>query len=174
VLGDHDAVDRTEALTRMRDAAALWSVGYVTAADVVDAACDLLVAGYDGPTLCMLAGVSRRHADEEVPELLDAALSDVGLTYYEKDSRAGQEAAVRTLAARVVAGAMAPMDLAAWAHFKVGHGRLELAERLVELDDVYDCVEYSDETNEDVDARVVAEARRITEETHATRPSGSA
>jgi hypothetical protein len=157
----------------MREAAALWSVGYVTAAEVVEAACDLLVASYDGRALCMLAGVSRRRADEEVPEFLYAALREIGLTYYEKDSRAGQEAAVRTLAARVVAGAMAPMDLAVWAHRRFGHGTLELAEHLVELDDIYDSVDYTDETNEDVDARLVAEARRIVETTHAAGPSPS-
>ena len=45
----------------MRDASALWSVGYVTAAEVVEVAGDLLVAGYDGPALCTLAAVSACH-----------------------------------------------------------------------------------------------------------------
>jgi hypothetical protein len=46
----------------MRDAAALWSVGHVAAAEVVEVAYALLVAGYDGPAVCMLAAESLRHA----------------------------------------------------------------------------------------------------------------
>jgi hypothetical protein len=160
-LGDHEVVDPTGVLTKMRDSAALWSVGYGTAAEVVEAACDLLVAGYDGPALRMLAAVSPRHADEDVPELLEAALRDVDLTHYEKDSRAGQEAAVRALATRVLVGSMSPMGLAVWAHGRFGHGTLGLAERLVELDDAYDSVGYTEMTEHDVNTEVVAEARRI-------------
>ena len=54
---------------------------------------------------------------------------------------------MRVLAARVVAGSMSPMDLAVWAHRRFGHGTLELAERLVELDDAYDCIEDTDMTS---------------------------
>ena len=158
----HEPVDRGEALARMRDAAALWSVNYVTAAEVVDAACDLLVAGYDGFTLAMLAGVHARNAEEEVPELLEPALRDVGLDYYPRNSHPGQEAAVQTLAGRVVAGTLPPMNLAIWAHATIGHGVLDLAERLVELDDAYDSLEVSDMTEQDVDQQIIAEAHRIT------------
>jgi hypothetical protein len=73
---------------------------------------------------------------------------------------------VQVLAARVVTGSMSPMDLAVWAHRRFGHGTLELAERLVELDDAYDCIEDTDVTEHDVDADVMAEARRIMLEAH--------
>ena len=53
----------------MQEAAALWSVGQVSAAGLIGVACELLVRGVDGPTLAMLAGVHRRHADKDVPEL---------------------------------------------------------------------------------------------------------
>ncbi|MBG0565795.1 hypothetical protein [Actinoplanes aureus] len=154
-------MEPAEARDRARDAAALWSVGYVSAAELVEVACDLLVAGHDGPTLAMLAGVHTRHADEEVPELLEAALHDVGLDFYPIRSNAGAEAAARTLARRVLTGAMEPSALTVWAHSTFGHGTLDLVERLVELDDVYDCLDYSDMTEQDVDADVMAEARRI-------------
>lgn len=49
-------------LSTMRDAVALWNVDQGSAADVVRAACDLLVAGLDGPALCTLAAVSIHHA----------------------------------------------------------------------------------------------------------------
>jgi hypothetical protein len=79
------------------------------------------------------------------------------------------EAAVRALADRVVAGAMPPMELAVRAHRAFGHGTLDLAQRVVELADADDCVEDTDMTEHDVD--VTAEARRIVEETLATRPA---
>jgi hypothetical protein len=58
----------------MTDSAALWNVGYVTAAEVVKVAYELLVAGHDGPGPRMLAAMSPRQADKDVPALLDAAL----------------------------------------------------------------------------------------------------
>jgi len=149
------------ALTRMHDASALWSVGRVTAAELIRTACELLVAGFDGPNLAMLAGVHVRRADEEIGELLEPALDDVGLPHYPRGSRAGQEAAVRILASRVLAGTLAPRDLAAWAHSAVGHDGIDLAERLVELDDSYDMLEYLGTTEQELHDEVVAQARRI-------------
>jgi hypothetical protein len=164
----HEHVEPAEALDRTRDAAALWSVGYVRATELVDAACDLLVTDHDGPTLAMLAGVHTSHADTEVPELLEEALQEVGLTFYPPGSRAGAEAAVRVLARHVLEGLMEPSALTVWAHTSFGHDTLELADRLVELDDVYDCLEFSDTTEQDVDADVIAEARRIVGATNLT------
>lgn len=161
-------MEPAEALDKARDAAALWSVGYVRAAELVEAACDLLVTGHDGPTLAMLAGVHTRHADDEVPDLLEAALQEVGLQFYPPGSHAGAEAAVRALARRVLDGLMEPSALTVWAHTTFGHDTLELAERLVELDDVYDCLEVTDMTEQDVDADVIDEARRIVGSTNLT------
>jgi hypothetical protein len=164
----HEDVKAAEARDRARDAAALWSVGYVRAAELVEAACDLLVTRHDGPSLAMLAGVHARNADEEVPKLLEAALHEVGVEFYPPGSRAGAEAAVKTLARRVLTGAMEPSALTVWAHRTFGHGTLDLAERLVELDDVYDCLDVTDMTEQDVDADVIAEARRIVDSTNVT------
>jgi hypothetical protein len=160
--------ESAEALDNARDAAALWSVGYVPAAELVDAACDLLVTGHDGRTLAILAGVHSRHADQEVPDLLEAALHEIGLDYYPPGSRTGAEAAVKALARRVLAGRMEPSALTVWAHTTFGHDTLKLAERLVELDDVYDCLGVTDMTEQDVDAEVNAEARRIVGSTDLT------
>ena len=55
------------------------------------------------------------------------------------------------------------MDLAVRAHSVIGHDNLALAERLVELDDVYDTLEYTDLTEQEVNDDVLAEARRIAE-----------
>jgi hypothetical protein len=116
----------------------------------------------------MLAGVHTRHADDEVPDLLEAALHEVGLESYPPGSRAGAEAAVRTLARRVLDGLLEPSALTVWAHSTFGHDTLELADRLVELDDVYDCLEVTDMTEQNVDADVIAEARRIVGSTDLT------
>jgi hypothetical protein len=162
-VDDHVRVDRDESLVRMQEAAALWSIRQDTAAELVEVACDLLVAGFDGLHLAILAGVQRRHADEDVPHLLEAAMQEVGLRYYPRDSQAGLEASVRILALRVLAGHVSPRDLTAWAHFTVGHDRLPLAEGLVELDDVYDALKYTDMTEQDFNDEVRSEARRIVE-----------
>jgi hypothetical protein len=158
----HDErVQRDTAFVRMQEAVALWSVGEVTAADLVSLACELLVAGFDGMNLAMLAGVHARNADEDVPDLLEAALDDVGLRHYPAGSDAGLEAALSVMASRVLAGRMSPMDLATWAHSTIGHDRLPIAERLVDLDDMYDIIDYTDMTERDLDNEIFAEARRI-------------
>jgi hypothetical protein len=146
----------------MREAAALWSVGYISAAELVDAACDLLVTGHDGLNLAMLAGVLHRHASEEAPDLLENALSDVNLPYHPKGSQSGAEAAIEVLANRVLTGRLTPTELTMWAHSTSGHGTLDLAERLVKLDDQYGAVDHEAQTQfEDLDAKVLTEARRI-------------
>ncbi|RKF19167.1 hypothetical protein D7I43_31970 [Micromonospora globbae] len=108
-----------------------------------------------------MAGVHIRHADEDVPDLLEAALQDVGLAYHPRGSQAGREAAVRVMASRVLTGRMPTLELVVWAHSTIGHDRVALAERLVELDDVYDTLEYTDMTEQEVNDEVLAEARRI-------------
>ncbi|MCC8247795.1 hypothetical protein [Saccharothrix luteola] len=146
----------------MRDAVALRHVDQGSAADIVRAACDLLVAGLDGPGLCALAAVSIHHADEDVPLLLEAGLEDVGLEYHPKGSVAAAEAALKAMASRVVSGVLAPGALAEWAHSTLGHETLPSAERLAELDDAYDLLEYArGQTFEQLDAGIAAEARRI-------------
>jgi hypothetical protein len=164
----HERVEPAEARRRASDAAALWSVGYLGAAELVAAACDLLVAGHESPALAMLAGVHARHADDEVPDLAEAALPEVGLEFHLPGSSAGAEAAVRALARRVLDGLMEPRALTAWAHSAFGHDGLELAERLAELDDTYDCLDVVDLTEHDVDADVTAEARRLVGSTSRT------
>ena len=127
-------------------------------------------AGVDRLLVCHAALPKRRrealhvrHADEEVPELLEAALTDVGLSYHPRGSHAGQEAAVRVMASRALAGLVSALDLVAWAHSTIGHDRVALAEHLVELDDVYDTLEYTDMTEQEVNDEILAEARRIVE-----------
>ena len=128
---------------------------------VVRCACDALIAGLDSPSLRILAGLTRSEAGSYVLEILPAALAEPGLEFYPRDSRAGQEAAARALAARAVSGSLPPRDLAAAVHQHFGHS-LPLAERLATLDDQYDLRACATMTPEQIDQEVLAEARRLT------------
>ena len=50
----------------------------------------------------MLAAVPIDQADVEVPDLLESALNDVGLTYYAKGSLAAQKAGLFAIVARTL------------------------------------------------------------------------
>lgn len=161
--GDHDTVTTSEdAASDLQNAAVLWSIHAVNAATVVTAACRALVAGLDTPTLRRLAACFHSEADYDVPELLPAALNELGLIYYPPGSRAGQEAAARALALQHLSGALTPRELASEIHRRFGHS-LPLAERLAELDDEYDILEYGSKTPEQIDAEITTEARRLTQ-----------
>ena len=86
---------------------------------------------------------------------------DVGLAFHQRGSRDAEEAAIRVLAERVVAGALEPSALTVWVHIRYDHGTQPLAERLIELDDVYAIVESIGQTTDKIDADVLEEARRI-------------
>ncbi|MCW8218916.1 hypothetical protein H5I60_20355 [Streptomyces griseolus] len=143
-------------------------MGEVRASDVVDAACEALVAGLDTPGLRVLAACTRAEADYDVHELLPAALDELGLTFYPVAGDAGQEAAARALARRMLAGELTPREFTFRIHQRYGH-ELPLTERLAELDDEYDVLEYGDRTVDQVDGEVTAEARRLA--AHPTVPA---
>ncbi|MGV9887059.1 hypothetical protein [Streptomyces sp. NPDC003395] len=145
----------------LQDHAALWSMGEIRASDVVDAACDALVVGLDTPGLRMLAACTRAEADYDVHDLLPAALDELGLSFPPVGSEGAQEAAARALARRMLAGELTPREFTWRIHQRHGH-ELPLTQRLAELDDEYDVLEYGDRTLDQVDAEVTAEARRLT------------
>ncbi|MEU5685955.1 hypothetical protein DEJ48_01920 [Streptomyces venezuelae] len=144
----------------LQDHAALWSIAEIRASDVVHAACDALVTGLDTPGLRVLAACTRAEADYDVHDLLPEALSELGLSFYPVGSEAGEEAAARALARRMLAGELTPREFTFRIHQRHGH-ELPLTERLAELDDEYDVLEYGDRTVDQVDAEVAAEARRL-------------
>ncbi|UGY92787.1 hypothetical protein [Streptomyces gobiensis] len=148
------------AASALQDHAALWSMGEVRASDVVNAACDALVAGLDSPGLRTLAACTRAEADYDVHDLLPEALSELGLTFYPIASDAGQEVAARALARRMLVGELTPREFTFRIHQRYGH-ELPLTERIAELDDEYDTLEYGDRTVPEVDAEVTAEARHL-------------
>lgn len=153
----------TESAARaLQDHAVLWSICEIRATDVVNAACDALVAGLDSPALRILAACTRAETVYDVPELLPPALDELGLAFYPPGSVGGEEAAARALAARMLADELTPRELAFRIHQRFGH-ELPLAERLAELDDEYDILEYSDRTPAQIDTDVTAEALWLTQ-----------
>ena len=150
-----------QATGTLQDTAALWSIDAVSPQAVVSWACDALIAGLDSPSLRVLAGLTRAEADYYALDILPAALAKLGLDFYPRDSRSGQEAAARALAAQAVSGSLSPRELAAAIHRHFGHS-LPLTERLAALDDEYDLGAYATMTHEQIDQEVIAEARRLT------------
>jgi hypothetical protein len=144
----------------LADRAVLWRVGEIPAADVVTAACDALVAGLDTPALRILAACTRDEATYDVHDLLPPALRELGLAPAPAGRLATEEAAVRALARRLLAGEMTPAELTARVHLRFGHAQ-PLAARLALLDDEYGMLEHSDVTEAELDAEVRAEARRL-------------
>jgi hypothetical protein len=153
----------SDALGEMQQAATLWSVGYWSNQDVVEAACRALVAGLDSPSLRQLAGVFRSDAHWEVRLLLPTAVEELGLKFYEWDDLEARLAALAVLARHCVAGTMTPRELVRWAHKAIGHGQSPEIEQFVELDDLYDIVDegYARDTAEDVDRQVLEACRRL-------------
>ncbi|MGW6587664.1 hypothetical protein [Streptomyces globisporus] len=90
----------------------------------------------------------------------NAALWSAGEISASEVVDAAQEAVVRALARRMLAGDLEPRELTFRIHQRYGH-ELPLTERLAELDDEYDILEYGDRTVDQVDAEVTAEARRL-------------
>ncbi|GAB3556869.1 hypothetical protein J2S53_004258 [Actinopolyspora lacussalsi] len=144
----------------LQENAALWSAREIRAEKVVRSACDALVAGLDSPTLRILAACTRAEAGESVPALLPAALDELGLVFHPLDSEAVTEPAVRLLAGRLLAGEMTPRAFA-WRISRVYGSNVDLALPFVGLHEAYDTVEYTEYTVAELDAEVIAEARRI-------------
>ncbi|MER5486402.1 hypothetical protein ABT024_24760 [Streptomyces sp. NPDC002812] len=60
----------------------------------------------------------------------------------------------------MLAGAFTLRQFTSRIHARYGHA-LPLAERLAELDDEYDSIDFGDRTMAEVDAEVMAEARKL-------------
>ncbi|SIQ13900.1 hypothetical protein [Micromonospora avicenniae] len=165
-----------DALARLQDAAILWSVGSGTAADVIDAACDCLVADADSPTLRILAGISpvKGSESDELRRWLEGALAELSLAYYPEGSREGEEEALRIMARRLLAGTITPRDLTSWAFRFITWDGTPMAAELIGLDNTYEYVDavhdghpHTSTATEDLDADVIAEARRLVGDTTA-------
>ena len=149
---------------RFCDLAALWNIDAARTKDVIDAACDVLATGVDGPAMRTLASmsVSPLLSPFEVDGPLADALEEVGATLPPRQTDAAVEAAVRAMARRTLRGDMTPRELVNWAHRVITHTGVEMAERLVTLDDQYDLAQdriYGEVAQ--VEAEILEEAQRL-------------
>jgi hypothetical protein len=147
-----------EAASKLHTAAARWSAGMGPAAEVVTAGCNALVAGLNTPALRILAGL--RDPDYEVYEHLAVAMRELHLPFHPRGSDESWDAVIRAVAVQVLTGDLQPRTAAWEVHAAFGH-ELPVGARLAELDDEYDTLEYTDRTEYEVDADVLAEAREI-------------
>ena len=70
---------------RFLDAAALWRAADASAADVVDAAVQALLAGIESPAFILIAGLGANEAETELSELLGSAINELGLSCLDYD-----------------------------------------------------------------------------------------
>ncbi|MFF7156814.1 hypothetical protein [Streptomyces sp. NPDC008139] len=79
--------------------------------DLPMAAAHLLAAGYDSPSLCDLAGLSRHAETAEIDELFDEAMDELGVRI--PDDETAERCLLHHMATRLRAGAVSPRDAAA-------------------------------------------------------------
>ena len=147
----------TRALDALEQAAVLWLIGEGHFADVVRAACELLVAGGEGDALAALAGEPANEPAyvQDMDDALHAALAEQGRPLPLQHTPEAQEAATVAMAKRALHG-VSPQDLAAWAHRAIGHAGVPMAQPLVDLDDRYDTLGYSSDLRATLDREVLA------------------
>ncbi len=98
---------------------------------------------------------------------LKAALAELSLTYHPEGSQQGEEEALRVMARRLLGQTIAPRDLMSWAYRFITWDGTPMAAELIGLEITYDFVDpdyrghESSPTAEDIDADVIAEARRL-------------
>ncbi|GAB3597641.1 hypothetical protein GCM10027446_26030 [Angustibacter peucedani] len=140
-----------DALVRLEEAAGLWVVAPATGASaVVGAACQALVDGSDSPALRELAGAPTGESAFVLSDLVAATLEDLDLVV--PDGERAVVLAARHMSRRMLAGDLAPRDLARWAHLTIGHEGPRSLQPLVELDDAYDEADVIGRTVDDVTA----------------------
>ncbi|MDF2563460.1 MAG: hypothetical protein K0R99_4906 [Microbacterium sp.] len=103
----------------------------------VNGAVNALVEGLDGPFLRELAGMSRSARGEDIRDMLENALADVGVT----PPMSVDEANIirlRVMAIEALLGRTSVRSLTSWAHDVIGHEGTDAAQHIVMLDDDLD------------------------------------
>ncbi|WP_217629122.1 hypothetical protein [Sanguibacter gelidistatuariae] len=110
-------------------------------AELVDAATDLLVRGFDSPSLRVLAGTSPREPQAVVGPILTSTLGELGVDDLLRVSadRAGLVARLR----RFLDGRLTLRELSFWAHCEIDHDGDPDCQAFVDLDDLYNDWEYA-------------------------------
>lgn len=146
------------ALDRLVDGFCVWrySPARASAAEVIDAAVQCLVVDLDAPSLRELAGESPLESLWVLEPLAAATLDELGRgdVAHGDPAMTALEAMLRIL----LRGETEPRDIAKWAHRNIGHDGPERCQPFVDLDDMYDTIDYSNWTPEALDDRLRREA----------------
>lgn len=145
----------------LADAIAMWRVvPHEASRPLVDAATQSLVDGLDGPNLRMLAGASASESQFVIGPLVEATAEELGLG----DVLAGDASmgALGVVARRFLAGEIDARQLGRWAHRHVGHQGVSRGQPFVNLDDLFDTIDFTDRDEPDLVAAARAEAVAFT------------
>lgn len=108
--------------------------------------------------------VGTRDDTAEAEVAVRGALATLGRDLPERHTDRAKGAALRVMCELLFSEKLTCQELAAWTHRVIGHQGPEIAQLLAALDDSYDCLPYTQGTEEDLDALVRAEAREIASE----------
>jgi hypothetical protein len=133
---------KARAAELLRDEIALWMTSQVSPADVIAAACGVIVAGAESPAVVDLAGRSARESSGIIAKDVVAALDELRLPPRPRRSEAVLLAASLAMCRRFFRGLVSAGELARWAHRTAGHEGPAAVQGLVSLDDDYDGAEY--------------------------------
>lgn len=111
--------------------------------EVVDRACDALVAGIDSPHLRELAGASRDESRWVLDPLVESTAAELGLTTAAEPAEE-ERRAVRGMARLLVRGVVSPRDFVAWAYGSFLFDGTDQVQGLVQLEYLYDEAEWGD------------------------------
>jgi hypothetical protein len=154
-------VTQDQAAARLADAVSVWRLSPGTVNEVIGAAVQCLVADVDSPALRDLAAASPRDSRFELEPLIEDTLQELGM----QDVLAvnAQRAALAVMLRRFKDNEFSARELARWAHDHIGHDGDARCQVFVDLDDMYDTVEYSDYGVDDLDRWSADEANAFLE-----------
>lgn len=155
-MGRMPDLARDDAVALLADAVSLWRLSPGNANEVIDAAVQCLVADVDSPTLRELAGASPRDSQFVLERLIEDTLQELEM----QDALAvnAQRGAFAAVLHRFERNEVSARELARWAHTNIGHDGDARCQVFVDLDDMYDTVNYSDYATEDLDHWTAEEA----------------
>jgi hypothetical protein len=133
--------DAEHAVRHLREAAMLWNVGLETCERIVACAVDALIADVEAPSLALLAGLTRREAATDGPDLARDVLSELGsplAPYGSDDAKVG---AARALAEMVLHGEGQPCTISFKLEKLLFPDVLDLALPFMHLNNDYDLAE---------------------------------
>jgi hypothetical protein len=155
-MGRMPDLARDEATALLADAVSLWRLSPGNANEVIDAAVQCLLADVDSPALRELAGAPPWESQFVLERLIEDTLQELGMqdVLLVEAQRGAFAAALR----RFKRNEFSARELAQWAHTNIGHDGDARCQVFVDLDDMYDTVEYSDYGAEDLDSWTAEEA----------------